>query len=209
MPFGGRSVNISDMERIYPLLYQYLLSNKILLIPKIGTFSLSNVGARYDYPTQTLQTPFMDFTFQGNVNSKKNDQHLYNFLGNTWKDGGASAEQEIDDFAERLLHSLQTDGVVPLDGIGKLRYINNKIILESSYNPKDYFPDQATLPVKRENANTVILSGDTEYTKKEMESILDTTPKSKNGWMYLLIAIVILGVAAGVYYYMMKMQGKL
>ncbi len=197
------------MERIYPLLYQYLLSNKILLLPKIGTFSLSNAGGRYDYPTQTLQTPSMDFTFQGSVNSKKNDQHLYNFLDNRLKDNAVSSEQEIDEFSDRLLHVLTEDGTVQLPGIGLLRYINNKIILESSYNQKDYFPDQSALPVKRENANTTILSGDTEYTKKEMESILEEKPKSKNWWTYLLIAVIVLGVAAGLYYYMMKMQGKL
>ncbi|WP_447641350.1 MULTISPECIES: hypothetical protein [Chitinophagaceae] len=197
------------MERIYPLLYQYLLSNKILLLPKIGTFSLSNVGARYDYPTQTVQAPFMDFTFQGNVNSKKNDQNLYSFLDNTLKDSTTSSEQEVDGFSDRLLLQLQKNSTVQLPGIGTLRYINEKIILERSYNPKDYFPDQPALPVKRENANTVILSGDREYTKQQMENILEDGGKKQKWWVYLLLAIVVLGIAAGVYYYMMKMQGKI
>ena len=197
------------MERIYPLLYQYLLSNKILLLPKIGTFSLSNVGGRYDYPTQTLQAPFMDFTFQGSVNSKKHDQHLYNFLDNTLKEKKGSSEQEVDFFSDRLLQVLDSGGEVRLPGLGLLRYVNKKIILESSYVPKDYFPDQSALPVKRDNANTAIRSGDKEYTKKEIESLLEEKPRSKNGWIYLLVAIIVLGVAAGVYYYMMRMQGKL
>ncbi|PZP51246.1 MAG: hypothetical protein DI598_03685 [Pseudopedobacter saltans] len=197
------------MERIYPLLYQYLLSNKILLLPKIGTFSLSSVGARYDYPTQSLQAPSMDFTFQGSVNSKKNDQHLYSYLGNTLSDTQLSAEQEIDDFAEKILQKLQEDGNVLLPGIGTLRILNEKIILDGSYDPKMMFPDQSALPVKRENANTKILSGDTEYTKREMENILDESKKKKNWWVYLLIAVLILGVAAGIYYYMMKMQNKI
>lgn len=197
------------MERIYPLLYQYLLSNKILLLPRIGTFSLSSVGARYDYPTQSLQAPSMDFTFQGSVNNKKNDQHLYSFLDNTLSDLQVSAEQEVDDFSEKVLQRLQDEGTVQLPGIGILRVLNEKIILDSSYDPKLLFPDQSALPVKRENANTKILSGDTEYTKREMESILDDNKKKKNWWIYLLIAVLILGVAAGIYYYMMKMQNKI
>lgn len=196
------------MERIYPLLYQYLLSNKILLLPKIGTFSLSNVGARYDYPTQTLQAPFMDFTFQGKVNNKKNDQHLYNYLNNTLKDGELSAEQEVDEFSDKLLDRLKAKGTVQLPGVGTLRYINEAILLESSYDPKLYFPDQSALPVKRENANTVILSGDMEYTRSEMEDVLDDTKKKKRTWVYVLMIILVLGIAAGVYY-LLKIQEKL
>ena len=197
------------MERVYPLLYQYLLSNKILLLPKIGTFSLSSVGARYDYPTQSLQAPSTDFTFQGSVNNKKNDQHLYNFLQSTLKDSTISAEQEVDDFADRLWMQLQQEGQVRLLGVGILRMINDKIMLETTYESKLIFPDQTALPVKRENANTKIISGDTEYTKVEMEKRLVGKNKKSNWWVYLLIAIVILGVAGGVYYYMMKMQNKI
>jgi len=195
------------MERIYPLLYQYLLSNKILLLPRIGTFSLSNTGARYDYPTQKLQAPSTDFTFQGKVHNKKNDQQLYSFLNKTLKDTSISAEQEVDRFSEKIWQRLQADGNIFMPGIGTLRYLNDRIILDSSYEPKQYFPDQSALPVKRENANTVIRSGDMEYTKQEMETLLDNSQKKKNWWVYLLIAVVVLGVAAGVYYYMMRMRG--
>ncbi|MFT4204888.1 MAG: hypothetical protein QM610_13365 [Chitinophagaceae bacterium] len=197
------------MERIYPLLFQYLQSNKILLLPKIGTFSLSSVGSRYDYPTRSLQAPYVDFTFQGNVNNKKNDVQLYRFLETTLKDNPISAEKEVDAFSENLLQHLKDNSTVQLPGIGKLRYINEKILLETSYSPKDFFPDQPAMPVKRDDANTVTRAGDTEHNKSEMETLPDGNTRKKKWWIYLIIIVIVFGgIAAGVYYYT-KMHGKL
>jgi nucleoid DNA-binding protein len=195
------------MENIYSYLYQYLLVNKILLLPNIGTFSLSSVGSRYDYPTQQMQPPVSNFTFQVQSNQKKKDHNLYEYLKKALSlDSVDDAEQIFDKYTSDLYAQLEKQANVHLPGLGTLIYRNRSLEFDNSFDPHSIYPNLNVLPVSKNGETTTITSGDTEFSRKEMEAILEKKRKGTAWWIYVLLSLGTLVIAAGVYYYYIKMH---
>ncbi|QES89869.1 hypothetical protein [Rhizosphaericola mali] len=195
------------MENIYPYLYQYLLVNKILLLPNIGTFSLSSVGARYDYPTQQMQPPKSDFTFQVQSNQKKKDHNLYEYLKKALHlESSEAAEEIFDNYTAEISSQLENHANVELPGLGVLIYRSRTLAFDNSFEPQSFYPNLNVLPISKNGETTTIKSGDAEFSRKEMEAMLEKKRKGIAWWIYVLLTLGTLVIAAGVYYYYIKMN---
>lgn len=182
------------------ILYEFLLLNKKLSLPGIGTIALCQNSAMLDFSNKQFTAPSFYFTIESrnDMPSKKLFDWLSFSIGITEWD----AIKSVNDFSFALKKKLSENGEVNWENVGVIRRDNNgdlklemqKILLQSEQ------PVTAQ-KVIREKAEHTVLVGEKEKTSVEMEEYFAVSPVKKNySWLIAVILTVLAVVFIGWYF---------
>lgn len=176
---------------MYPELYQYLLLNKELPLPGVGTFMLERKTATGDFPNKKINPPAYAFTMQGG--SHLPDKGFFHWLGQSLGITDREAIFKFNDFAFDLKKQLADGNTITWNGVGilsrglggdvKFSPIQELVIPE--------MPAQAE-KVLREKAEHTVRVGEEEKTAAEMVEMLNQPEEKKSYWWAWALALGLL-----------------
>jgi hypothetical protein len=159
-------------------LYEFLLLNKKLSLPGIGTISLCQNSAQHDIPGKQFTAPSFYFILESrnDTPSKK----LFDWLSSSFGVTEWDAIKSVNDFSFALKKKLSENGEVNWENVGMIRRDNNgdlkldqqNILLQS---------EQPVIAEKviRVKAEHTVLVGEREKTSVEMEEYFAGSPAKK------------------------------
>ena len=173
-------------------LYEFLLLNKKLSLPGIGTISLCQNSAQHDIPGKQFTAPSFYFILESR--NDKPSKKLFDWLSSSFGLTEWEGIKSVNDFSFALKKKLSESGEVNWEKVGMIRRDNNgdlkldqqNILLQS---------EQPVIAEKviRVKAEHTVLVGEREKTSVEMEEYFAGSPAKKNyTW---LIAVVLTALA--------------
>ena len=178
---------------MYKDLYRYLILNKELNLPGIGTFHFNTNPVTFNFPDKAMMPPSYSISFHpGSVTPSK---RFFNWLSSTWKISERDAIIRFNDFAFELKNQLTGGAEVFWNGVGKLykgatgdiRFISviGEIVLDGVVSAEKIFHENATHPVR---------VGEEEKTNSEMSELLNQPEESSSNWWAVAIIVGLLAV---------------
>jgi len=173
-------------------LYEFLLLNKKLSLPGIGTISLSQNSAEHDLPSKQFTAPSFYFII-GSRNDKPSKK-LFDWLSASLNITEWDAIKAVNDFSFALKKKLSEDGEVNWENVGMIRRDNNGDLKLDQQNILLQSEQPVTAEkVIRVKAEHTVLVGEREKTSVEMEEYFAGSPPKKNySW---LIAVILTALA--------------
>ena len=181
-------------------LYEFLLLNKKISLPGIGTISLCLAPAQHDFPNKQFIAPASFFTID--PKNDKPSKKLFDWLSSSLGITEWDAIRSINDFSFALRQKLSERGEVSWENVGMIRRDNNgdlklegqNILLQS---------EQPVVAEKviRVKAEHIVLVGEKEKTSVEMEEYFAGSPAKKNySWLIAIILTVLAVMFIGWYF---------
>lgn len=180
----------------------YLLQNKSVSIPGLGTIYVERLPAQSDFVNRQLLPPSYHFRFDKYFDTPGKD--FFAFLSSRKNIHDFEAIKEYNEWALRLRNDISgAENPVPLNGIGTLqRAGSGEIVFEPSVKPQTYSTPVAAERIIRTNAKHSMIVGDRELTNVEMNDYLQEVHKERTAWwIYALIIAAIALVAIFFSYY--------
>ena len=170
------------------ILYEFLLLNKKLSLPGIGTISLCQNSAQHDLPNKQFTAPSFYFIIESR--NDKPSKKLFDWISSSLGTTEWEAIKSVNDFSFVLKKKLSENGEVNWENVGMIRRDNNgdlkldqqNILLQS---------EQPVIVEKviRIKAEHTVLVGEQEKTSVEMEEYFSGSPARKN-YTWLIVAIL-------------------
>jgi hypothetical protein len=181
-------------------LYEFLLLNKKISLPGIGTISLCQAPAQHDFPNKQFIAPSFFFTID--PKNDKPSKKLFDWLSSSLNITEWEAIKSINDFSFDLKKKLSEFGEVNWQKIGVLRRHDiGALKLEPQNVSLQSEPAVAAEKVIRVKAEHTILVGEKEKTSVEMEEYLAAIPAKKNyTWLIAVILTVLAVMFIGWYF---------
>jgi hypothetical protein len=181
-------------------LYEFLLLNKTLSLPGIGTISLCQSSAQHDISGKQFTAPSFYFTIESR--NDKPSKKLFDWLSSSLGVTEWDAIRSVNDFSLALKEKLSENGEANWENVGVIRRDNNgdlkfdqqNILLQSG-------PPVAAEKVIRVKAEHIVLVGEKEKTSVEMEEYFAGSPAKKNySWLIAVILMVLAVIFIGWYF---------
>ena len=181
-------------------LYEFLLLNKKISLPGIGTISLCQAPAQHDFPNKQFIAPASFFTID--PKNDKPSKKLFDWLSSSLNITEWEATKFVNDFSFDLKKKLSEFGEVNWEKIGVLRQNDiGDLKLEPQNVSLQSDPPVAAEKVIRVKAEHTILVGEKEKTSVEMEEYLAAIPAKKNyTWLIAVILTVLAVMFIGWYF---------
>ena len=181
-------------------LYEFLLLNKKISLPGIGTISLCQAPAQHDFPNKQFIAPASFFTID--PKNDKPSKKLFDWLSSSLNITEWEATKSVNDFSFDLKKKLSEFGEVNWEKIGVLRRNDiGDLKLEPQNVSLQSEPAVAAEKVIRVKAEHTILVGEKEKTSVEMEEYLAAIPAKKNyTWLIAVILTVLAVMFIGWYF---------
>lgn len=171
---------------MYPELYQYLLLNKNLPVPGVGTFLLERKPAQVDFPNRQVLPPVYSLALD--TTNDHPSKKIFNWLATALGITPHDAVIRYNDFAFGMKKQVEAGDVIDWAGVGVLK---KGLAGELRFNPSVPSVQELPLPaikVLREKAEHTVRVGEEEKTAAEMETMLAQAPEKKSyWWAYALI----------------------
>ena len=182
------------------ILYEFLLLNKKLSLPGIGTISLCQSSAQLDFTNRQVGPPSFYFTID-----PRNDQpsrKLFDWLSSSQGMSEWDAIKSINDFSFDLKSRLSESGKVNWDKLGVIRRDNNGDLKFDQQNVsaggQRPVPAEKVIRVKAEHT---VLVGEQEKTSVQMEEFFAEHPARKNySWIVAAVLIILSVMFIGWYF---------
>lgn len=183
---------------MYRELYQYLILNKQLNLPGIGTFSVEKKPADFDIADKMVKSPAYTITMltASNIPPK----NFFTWLSSRLSVSEREAVIRFNDFLFDLKNQLSSGKKLEWSGVGTLsKGLAGDIRFETQV--KDHSPATSVPAIKvlRENAQHTIRVGEQEKSSVEMKEILHHTEGRKGSWWWpvalvlLVLSIIFIG----------------
>jgi hypothetical protein len=181
-------------------LYEFLLLNKKLSLPGIGTISLSQNSAQHDLPNKQFTAPSFYFII-GSRNDKPSKK-LFDWLSASLNITEWDAIKSVNDFSFALKKKLSENGEVNWENVGMIRRDNNGDLKLDQQNILLQSEQPVTAEkVIRVKAEHTVLVGEREKTSVEMEEYFAGSPAKKNySWLIAVILTVLAVMFIGWYF---------
>ena len=181
-------------------LYEFLLLNKKLSLPGIGTISLCHDPAHLDFTNKQFTAPSYYFTID--PRNDKPSKKLFDWLSSSLGITEWDAIKSVNDFSLDLKNRLSENKRVSWDKVGVIRRNNNgdlqidqQSILIQSEQP---VTAEKVIRVKAEHT---VLVGEQEKTSVQMEEYFAEHPAKKNySWLIAVVLIVLAVMFIGWYF---------
>jgi len=181
-------------------LYEFLLLNKTLSLPGIGTISLRQRSAQHDISSKQFIAP--SFYFAIDSRNDKPSKKLFDWLSSSLGITEWDAIKAVNDFSFALKNKLSERGEASWENVGLIRRDNNGDLKFDQQN----ILLQSGLPVAAEKvirvkAEHIVLVGEKEKTSVEMEEYFAGSPAKKNySWLIAVILMVLAVIFIGWYF---------
>ena len=181
-------------------LYEFLLLNRRLSLPGIGTISLCQNSAQLDFTNKQFTAPSFYFTIESR--NDKPSKKLFDWLSSSLGITEWDAIRSVNDFSFDLKKRLSENGEANWDNVGIFRRDNNgnlklhsQSILLKSEQP---VTAEKVIRVKAEHN---VLVGEQEKTSVQMEEYFAENQGRKNyTWLIAVILTVLAIMFIGWYF---------
>ena len=176
-------------------LYEFLLLNKKLSLPGIGTISLCQHSAQLDFTNKQFTAPSFYFTIES-ANDKPSKK-LFDWLSSSLGITEWDAIRSVNDFSFALKNKLSEKGEATWENVGIFRRdAKGDLLLE-----KQNILLQSEQPVTAEKvirvkAEHTVLVGEQEKTSVQMEEYFADSHSTKN---YSSLIVIILTLLAAMF----------
>lgn len=185
------------------LIGTYLLQNKSVSIPGLGTIYIERTPAQSDFVNRQILPPAYHYRFDRYFDTPGKD--FFTFLSARKNVHDFEAIKMFNEWALDLRTSISgIDQSVELEGIGSLKRDNSGVVIfEPFIKPQAYTPPVPAERIIRTNAKHMMLVGDKETTNVEMSDYLQEEPAGKRSswWIYALIIAAACLIAIILFYY--------
>jgi hypothetical protein len=172
------------------ILYEFLLLNKKLSLPGIGTIALCQNAAHLDFTNKQFAPPAFYFTIESR--NDKPSKKLFDWLSSAAGMAEWDAIKAINDFSFALKNKIADAGEVCWKKVGVIRRDNNGDLKLDQQNIFLQSEQPVTAEkVIRVKAEHTVLVGEQEKTSLQMEEYF---AESRPGKSYLWLIAVILTV---------------
>ena len=181
-------------------LYEFLLLNKKLSLPGIGTISLCQNSAQLDFTNRQFTAPSFYFTIESR--NDKPSKKLFDWLSSSLGITEWDAIKSVNDFSFDLKKKLSEKGEVNWENVGMIRRDNNGDLKLETQNVLLQSEQPVTAEkVIRVKAEHTVLVGEREKTSMEMEEYFAESPAKKNyAWLIAVILAVLAAIFIGWYF---------
>jgi len=181
-------------------LYEFLLLNKKISLPGIGTISLCQTPAQHDIPNKQFIAPASFFAID--PRNDKPSKKLFDWLSSSLGITEWDAIRSVNDFSFDLKKKLSETGEVNWENVGMIRRDNNgDLKLERPNTLLQREQPVMAEKVIRVKAEHTILVGEKEKTSVEMEEYFSGSPSKKNyTWLIAVILTVLAVMFIGWYF---------
>ena len=182
-------------------LYEFLLLNKKVGLPGIGTISLCQSSAQLDFTNKQFTAPSFYFTIESR--NDKPSKKLFDWLSSSLSITEWDAIKSINDFSFDLKKKLSENGEVNWQNVGLIRRNSNGDLKLEAQN----ILLQSERPVIAEKvirvkAEHTVLVGEQEKTSVEMEEYFAGSTRKKNyTWLIAVILTVLAVMFIGWHFY--------
>ncbi|HEU4861542.1 MAG TPA: hypothetical protein VFT15_16970 [Chitinophagaceae bacterium] len=181
-------------------LYEFLIINKKLSLPGIGTISLKQNSSQLDFTNRQLNSPSFYFIFdhENDTPSKK----LFDWLSSAKGVSEWDAIKSVNDFSFALKNRISQAGeanwngvgVLKRDKTGKLKLDPHKIALQTEQ------PVHAEKVIREKFEHTVLV-GEREKSSVEMaEYFAGDAPKKNYAWIMAIVLTILAVMFIGWYF---------
>ena len=178
-------------------LYKYLLQNKSLSIPGLGTIFVERVPAQSDFVNRQLLPPSFHYRFDKYFDAP--DKEFFGFLSRQKGIADYEAIRWYNEWAYDLRNQIKTDNPVTLEGVGVLsKDLAGDIQFEALMPVESYLNAVPAVRVIRSHAKHLLRVGDKEVSSELYvdEEQGNSSVEKESWWIYALvlaaIALVIL-----------------
>ena len=182
------------------ILYEFLLLNRRLSLPGIGTISLCQNSAQLDFTNKQFIAPSFYFTIESR--NDKPSKKLFDWLASSLGITEWDAIKSANDFSFALKKKLSEDGEVNWENVGVFRRDNNGDLKLDPQNisltSEQPVRAEKVIRIKAEHA---VLVGEQEKTSVEMEEYFADSPAKKNyAWLITVILVMLAIIFIGWYF---------
>ncbi len=176
------------------LVKAYLLQNKSVSIPGLGTIYIERIPAQSDFVNRQLLPPAYHFRFDKYFDTPGKD--FFSFIASREQIYDFEAMKMFNEWALELKNNVAgIHQASELDGIGIItRDDSGNIIFEPTDKPKTFDKSIAAERIVRSNASHTMLVGDKETTTVAMTDYYNEEEihrEKKSWWIYALILAAI------------------
>lgn len=181
-------------------LYEFLLVNKKLSLPGIGTISLRQNSSQLDLPNKQFSAPSSYFVIESkdDTPSKK----LFEWLSSSYGISEWDAVRSLNDFSFSIKNKLSEAGEMNWEGVGMFRRdeSGNLKLDPASIALQSQQPVRAEKVIREKFEHTVLV-GEQEKSSVEMaEYFAGEAPKKNYGWIIAVILTVLAVMFIGWYF---------
>ena len=177
---------------MYAELYQYLLLNKKLPVPGIGTFLLERKPAESDFSNRTLNPPVHSFGFQTVATAPPTN--FFNWLASALQISDQDAMVRFNDFARELKNQITNGGIIEWNGVGIIsKGLGNEVKFRPLENNLALQTPVAAEKIIRQHAEHMVRVGEDNKTSAEMVEMLNQPDEKKSYWWAFAAAVALLG----------------
>jgi hypothetical protein len=182
-------------------LYEFLLINKKLNLPGIGTLGFYRRSAQLDFTNKQFTSP--SFYFSIDAKNDKPSKKLYDWLSVSLGISEWDAIRIVNDFSFAIRNKLSETGEFNWENVGVFtRNSNGDIKLTSQTTLLKSAQPVLAEKVIREKAEHTILVGEKEKTSVEMEEYFAEVPPRKNYARVIAVVLIVLAIIfIGWYFY--------
>ena len=177
---------------MYAELYRYLLLNKKLPVPGIGTFLLERKPAETDFLNRQIKAPVYSISFSTAFDT--GTKNFFNWLGNALAISDRDAVIRFNDFAFDIKKQISEGATIHWNGIGA---ISKGLAGEIKFTPAEVLVQEKPVTAEkviREKAEHMVRVGEDHKTSVEMTEMLNKPEDSRSLWWVYALAIGILAI---------------
>ena len=188
---------------MHEALFRFLIKNKQISLPGIGTIVLRTHPAESEFVNRSFRPPSYTFSFE-KVNNASSEK-LISWIAKAENVDVREAELQLNDFLSHLKHRLESGKKAIWNGVGTFHKDDTgEINFEATKNELPFLEEVVAEKVLRENAEHTMLVGEIEKTSTQMTEILSgdfpTRPRQSRWWVWPLATIVIILLFLGWYF---------
>lgn len=192
----------------------FLIKNEYCFLPGIGSLQVIKKKAAYNKEAEQLSGPAYDVVFDQRYGSI--DDSFANFIANNERISIAHAANHLKDFCAASKLELKEGKEIIIPAIGKFTGGANatiQFVADPNLNIQGrtipYFKNNTSTEVKREEPITQIIENTSFREPKGDEEIVLKAPQVNWGKIIMLVAIVLIVVAGGIFlfWYMNNSKG--
>ena len=181
-------------------LYEFLVVNKKLSLPGIGTISLRQNPSQLDFTNRRFDPPSFYFTIESN--DDKPSKRFFEWLSSSYGISEWDAVKSLNDFSFSLKHKLSEAGEMNWNGVGIFRRdeTGNLKIERPATALQSQQPVYAEKVIREKFEHTVLV-GEQEKTSVEMtEYFAEETPRKNYTWIIAVVLTVLAVMFIGWYF---------
>lgn len=187
---------------MYAELYRYLLLNKELPLPGVGTFRLERTPATGDFLNRQFMAPSYAISMQASAGQPS--ARFFKWLGSSLSVSDRDAIIRFNDFVFELKKQISDGGTVEWKGVGML---NKGLAGGIKFSPADSMVTEAPVNVEkviRQKAEHTVRVGEDEKTAAEMEEILGSAVSKRSYWWVIPLIIGIIAIVIIIWIVLMR-----